>query len=177
MTAIEWKKLISLLLALMMLSGSALADELQIVLDGEALESITLPVSVTIVGSQAFRNCSMLAEVNIFAPSLQTYGNNAFQNTSDDLKIYVPSISLEEYKTKWSPYADKFVALPYYALTMKEGTQDADKWTVKVGDAEKTVTLPITNLEGGKTITLKYNGRLKVKGVKATSDAAAAVNP
>ena len=132
------------------------------------LESITLPVSVTIVGSQAFRYCSKLAEVNIFAPSLQTYGNNAFQNTSDDLKIYVPSISLEEYKTKWSPYADKFVALPYYALTMKEGTQDADKWTVKVGDAEKTVTLPITNLEGGKTITLKYNGRLKVKGVKAT---------
>ena len=134
----------------------------------EKLESITLPVSVTSIGSQAFRNCSMLAEVNIFAPSLQTYGNNAFQNTSDGLKIYVPSISLEEYKTKWSAYADKFVALPYYALTMKEGTQDADKWTVKVGDAEKTVTLPITNLEGGETITLKYNGRLKVKGVKAT---------
>ena len=141
------------------------------------LANVSIPVSVTSIGSQAFRNCSMLAEVNIFAPSLQTYGNNAFQNTSDDLKIYVPSISLEEYKTKWSTYADKFVALPYYALTMKEGTQDADKWTVKVGDAEKTVTLPITNLEGGKTITLKYNGRLKVKGVKATSDAAATVNP
>ena len=132
------------------------------------LANVSIPVSVTSIGSQAFRNCSMLAEVNIFAPSLQTYGYNAFQNTSDDLKIYVPSISLEEYKTKWSAYADKFVALPYYALTMKEGTQDADKWTVKVGDAEKTVTLPITNLEGGKTITLQYNGRLKVKGVKAT---------
>ena len=134
------------------------------------LESITLPVSVTIVGSQAFRNCSKLTEVNIFAPSLTTYGNNAFQNTPDGLKIYVPAISLEEYKTKWSAYADKFVALPYYALTMKEGTQDADKWTVKVGDAEKTVTLPITNLKGGETITLQYNGRLKVKSVKATSD-------
>ena len=141
------------------------------------LESITLPAGVTTIGDDAFRYCSKLAEVNIFAPSLQTYGSNAFQNTSDDLKIYVPSISLEEYKTKWSAYADKFVALPYYALTMKEGTQDADKWTVKVGDAEKTVTLPITNLEGGKTITLQYNGRLKVKGVKATSDAAATVNP
>ena len=137
------------------------------------LESITLPVSVTIVGSQAFRNCSKLTEVNIFAPSLTTYGNNAFQNTPDGLKIYVPAISLEEYKTKWSAYADKFVALPYYALTMKEGTQDADKWTVKVGDAEKTVTLPITNLKGGETVTLQYNGRLKVKSVKATSDAKA----
>ncbi|SDG27979.1 Leucine rich repeat-containing protein [Prevotella communis] len=136
----------------------------------EKLESITLPVSVTSVGSYAFRNCSMLAEVNIFAPSLQTYGSNAFRDTADGLKISVPSISLEEYKTRWSAYADKFVALPYYALTMKEGTQDADKWTVKVGDAEKTVTLPITNLKGGETVTLKYNGRLKVKGVKATSD-------
>ena len=144
-----------------------------------ALTAITLPVSVTSVGYQAFRSCSMLAEVNIFAPSLTVYGSSAFQNTSDCLKIYVPSISLEEYKTQWSAYADKFEALPYYALTMKEGTQDADKWTVKVGDAEKTVTLPITNLKGGETVTLKYNGRLKVKSVKATSDAGAAatVNP
>ena len=141
------------------------------------LESITLPAGLTSIGSYAFYNCSKLTEVNIFAPSLTVYGSSAFQNTPDGLKIYVPSISLEEYKTKWSTYADKFVALPYYALTMKEGTQDADKWTVKVGEAEKTVTLPITNLEGGKTVTLQYNGRLKVKGVKATSDAAATVNP
>ena len=131
------------------------------------LESITLPVSVTSVGYQAFRSCSMLAEVNIFAVSLQTYGSDAFRDTHAGLKIYVPAISLEEYKTKWSAYADKFEALPYYALTVKEGTQDADKWTVKVGDAEKNVTLPITNLKGGETITLQYNGRLKVKGVKA----------
>ena len=137
------------------------------------LESITLPVSVTSVGNYSFRDCSLLTEVNIFAPSLQTYGYNAFMNTPADLKIYVPAISLEEYKTKWSTYADKIQALPYYALTVKEGTQDADKWTVKVGDADKTVTLPITNLKGGETVTLKYNGRLKVKGVKATSDAKA----
>ena len=132
------------------------------------LESITLPVSVTYVGSYAFRYCSMLTDVNIFAVSLQTYGSNAFLSTADGLKISVPSMSLEEYKTRWSAYADKFVALPYYALTMKEGTQDADKWTVKVGEAEKTVTLPITNLEGSEKVTLQYNGRLKVKGVRAT---------
>ena len=137
------------------------------------LESITLPVSVTIVGSQAFRNCSMLAEVNIFSPSLQTYGSSAFQNTPADLKIYVPAISLEEYKTKWSAYADKFVAMPYYALTMKEGTQDADKWTVKVGDAEKTVTLPITDVKKGETVTVTYSGSKKVIGVKAEKKAKA----
>ena len=132
-----------------------------------ALTAITLPAGLASIGGYAFRDCSLLTEVNIFAPSLQTYGYNAFRDTPDGLKIYVPAISLEEYKTQWSAYADKFVALPYYALTVKEGTQDADKWTVKVGDAEKTVTLPITNLKGGETITLQYNGRLKVKSVKA----------
>ena len=143
------------------------------------LESITLPVSVTSVGNYSFRDCSLLTEVNIFAPSLQTYGYDAFKNNAADRKIYVPASALDTYKTEWSGYAADIVALPYYALTVKEGTQDADKWTVKVGDAEKNVTLPITNLKGGETITLKYNGRLKVKGVKATSDAGAAatVNP
>ena len=136
------------------------------------LESITLPDGVTSVGNYAFRNCSMLTEINIFAPSLQTYGYNAFQNTPADLKIYVPAISLEEYKTKWSAYADKFVALPYYALTMKEGTLDADKWTVKVGEAEKTVTLPITNVKKGETVTVTYTGSKKVIGVKAEKKAA-----
>ena len=131
------------------------------------LANVTIPDGVTSIGASAFRNCSKLTEVNIFAPSLQTYGYNAFQNTPADLKIYVPAASVDTYKAGWSAYADKFEALPYYALTMKEGTQDADKWTVKVGDAEKNVTLPITNLKGGETITLQYNGRLKVKSVKA----------
>ena len=139
----------------------------------DELANVSIPATVTRVGYSAFRNCSMLTEVNIFAVSLQTYGSDAFKNTPDGLKIYVPSISLDEYKTKWSAYADKFVALPYYALTMKEGTEDADKWTVKVGEAEKTVTLPITNLEGGETVTVTYSGEKKVKSVKAVKKAAA----
>ena len=85
------------------------------------LESITLPAGLTNIGSYAFYYCSMLAEVNIFAVSLQNYGSNAFRDTPDGLKIYVPAISLEEYKTQWSAYADKFVALPYYALTREGG--------------------------------------------------------
>ena len=41
--------------------------------------------------------------------------------------------------------------------------KDADKWTISPNPAEE-----------GQTVTLKYTGRLKVKGVKATSDAAPA---
>lgn len=63
---------------------------------------------------------------------------------------------------------------PLYAY-MKDGVKDADKWTVKVGDGQAQA-LPIGGLkgDGSETVTLQYNGRLKVKGVKATSDAAPA---
>ena len=69
------------------------------------------------------------------------------------------------------------VTPPLY-VTMADGVKDADKWTVKVGDGEAQA-LPIGGLkgDGSETVTLQYNGRLKVKGVKATSDAAPAVKP
>ena len=49
-----------------------------------------------------------------------------------------------------------------YTVSMKDDVKDADKWTITPNPAEE-----------GQTVTLQYNGRLKVKGVKATSDAAA----
>ena len=62
---------------------------------------------------------------------------------------------------------------PLYAY-MKDGVKDADKWTAST-DGTNFGALPIGGLkgDGSETVTLKYNGRLKVKGVKATSEAAA----
>ena len=53
-----------------------------------------------------------------------------------------------------------------YKVSMKDGVKDADKWTISPNPAEE-----------GQTVTLQYNGRLKVKGVKATSEAAEASIP
>ena len=66
---------------------------------------------------------------------------------------------------------------PLYAY-MKDGVKDADKWTVKVGEGQAQA-LPIGGLkgDGSETVTLQYTGRLKVKGVKATSDAGAPAAP
>jgi hypothetical protein len=66
---------------------------------------------------------------------------------------------------------------PLYAY-MKDGVKDADKWTAKVGEGQAQA-LPIGGLkgDGSETVTLQYNGRLKVKGVKATSEAAPAEVP
>lgn len=52
-----------------------------------------------------------------------------------------------------------------FAVTLKENTEDADKWTVKVGTGEAQA-LPVEGLEGGETITITYTGTKKVKSVK-----------
>ena len=66
---------------------------------------------------------------------------------------------------------------PLYAY-MKDGVKDADKWTVKVGEGQAQA-LPIGGLkgDGSEKVTLQYTGRLKVKGVTATSDAVPAKEP
>ena len=81
--------------------------------------------------------------------------------------LYIDDIELE--------YAPEPGIASTYTVTMKDGVKDADKWTVKVGEGEAQA-LPIGGLkgDGSETVTLQYTGRLKVKGVKATSEAAAA---
>ena len=47
--------------------------------------------------------------------------------------------------------------LPTYSVTLAEGTEDADKWTIE----------PNSDLEGGETVIATYSGTKKVKSVKA----------
>ena len=63
-----------------------------------------------------------------------------------------------------------------YSVKMKDGTVDAKNWSIASGEksAKGDDADGLTGLSEGQTVTLQYNGRLKVKGVKATSDAAAA---
>ena len=68
------------------------------------------------------------------------------------------------------------VTSPLY-VTMKEGTEDAAKWTATVGTNSTAQPLPVGGLSEGDQVTIQYSGRLKVKGVKAVSDAAAAAVP
>ena len=50
-----------------------------------------------------------------------------------------------------------------YTVSLKDGVKDADKWTISPNPAPE-----------GSPVTIQYTGRLKVKGVTATSDAAPA---
>ena len=58
-----------------------------------------------------------------------------------------------------------------YKVSLKDGVKDADKWTITPTEATTT------GIPENTEVTLQYTGRLKVKGVKATSDAAAASVP
>ena len=62
------------------------------------------------------------------------------------------------------------VGLNYYTLSLADNTKDAGNWKGNVNNAETDVNLPITKLDGGEKVTLKYNGHLKVKAVTATHD-------
>ena len=66
-----------------------------------------------------------------------------------------------------------------YSVKMKGGTVDAKNWSIASGEksAKGDAADGLTGLSEGDQVTIQYTGRLKVKGVKATSDAAATVNP
>ncbi|MBP5418841.1 MAG: leucine-rich repeat protein, partial [Bacteroidales bacterium] len=76
-----------------------------------SLTSVTLPESLTTINVGVFSGCTSLASVTIFAPSLYTYGKSVFYDTASGLKIYVPAGSVDTYKTNWSAYEDKIVAI------------------------------------------------------------------
>ena len=77
-----------------------------------ALSSITLPSSITTIEAQVFYNCYGLTAIHIKATNPPTLSNvNAFSNISPNAVFYVPSASLNTYKTadNWSTYASQMV--------------------------------------------------------------------
>ena len=65
---------------------------------------------------------------------------------------------------------------PTYAVTLKEGTDDATSWKGKAGTGDYQ-DLPLESVAAGTAVTVKYNGALKVKSVKAKKKAAAPAAP
>ena len=51
-------------------------------------------------------------------------------------------------------------------VTLADGTDDATSWQGKAGEGDYQA-LPLTGLEAGTAVTVKYNGTKKVKSVKA----------
>ncbi len=74
------------------------------------LTSITIPAGVTKIGYSAFEGCSNLKSVYCKPTTPPTLGSDAFPGASSSMKIYVPAVSVDDYKTAWSSYASQIVA-------------------------------------------------------------------
>jgi len=135
------------------------------------LESVSIPASVTSIGERAFCYCSKLAKVSIYAPSLTTYGAAAFDDNATGRKIYVLPKAVDTYKAGWPDYAADIEAMPGYGytVTLKSGTEDATKWQGKA-DTGDYQALPLTGVEAGTAVTVKYFGTKKVESVKAVKN-------
>lgn len=81
-----------------------------------ALTSVHLPQNITRIQNSAFQNCTKLSSIYVDTntpPILGTEGTyngltpdrHQFTGTASDLKIYVPTESVDTYKSNWSTYS------------------------------------------------------------------------
>lgn len=78
----------------------------------KSLTSVTIPSGVTIIYNCAFFQCTRLTSITVNAvtpPSL--IGNLVFE-TTNNCPIYVPSGSVNAYKSAWSQYASRIQPIP-----------------------------------------------------------------
>lgn len=71
------------------------------------LESVVVRGQVTEIVQYAFCKCESLSSLKIYATTPPTVGTKAFENVSEEIKIYVPSQSEEAYRSdsNWNTFA------------------------------------------------------------------------
>ena len=99
----------------------------------DKLNSVYIGKNITNIKEAAFANCFKLDNVRIAATTPPTIEEGAFRSCSDNLKIYVPSGTVESYKTAWSDYSDKIFELPSrrQALLYSAATSSTSSKTYK----------------------------------------------
>lgn len=78
------------------------------------METLDLPSTLTTIGTQAFSNCSNLESITIRAIVPPTIGAHSSIFSGSSCNIYVPSESVDAYKTatNWTTYASRIQAIP-----------------------------------------------------------------
>lgn len=80
--------------------------------DCYSLQSVTIPAFITSIGDEAFMNCYSLQSVTILInPYGVSLGTDAFGDSTSNFPIYVPSESLEDWKSAHPEYVDRFEAI------------------------------------------------------------------
>ena len=118
------------------------------------------PGSVTVEAKEGYTITRCVFKQNEKTPA--TITSSPFAITFDDDGHCEQSYDMDGV-TSIEVYGYANVPAPAgYTVSLKDGVKDADKWTISPNPAPE-----------GSPVTIQYNGRLKVKGVTATSDAVA----
>ena len=105
--------------------------------ENPGVQSITIPASVTSIGTMAFAGANNLNMVIAKGSNPTSMGNNVF-GSSMISKIYVPGDAVDAYKTSWSKYSDLIKADPA-GVTFRDN-MSMNGLTYRVND-DYTVTL------------------------------------
>lgn len=74
-----------------------------------SLQEFTIPEDIIEIQDKAFYDCSSLYAVYMYPDNPPSLGEDVFTGARSDLKIHVPSQSVDLYKSSWPSLADRIV--------------------------------------------------------------------
>ena len=120
--------------------------------DCSSLTSVTIGDSVTTIGDMAFYDCSSLTSVYCKATTPPSIGYNVFYDNANSRKIYVPTASVNDYKTAygWRDYADYILGYDFEkGEVAPEGQRNNEIWYTS---SDGNIVTPYTSNVFGATI-------------------------
>ena len=125
----------------------------------EAYATLKTAMQTKITEATALKTDARTEGLDAFNAAIQTAQTNLNGNL---LNIAELNAAIEALQTAM----DTFLALNgKYTVTLDDGNKDTQNWTITPAEATTT------GVAAGQTVTLKYDGRLKVKSITATTDA------
>ena len=119
-------------------------------------------LTVAGINGYTITSCKFYVEVDGIAMTGYTIKGESPSVYLSNLKVYTDNSQSVKIGRNGVTKIEVYEAAPAptgYTVSLKDGVKDADKWTISPNPAAE-----------GQTVTLQYTGRLKVKGVTATSD-------
>lgn len=78
-----------------------------------SLQEFTIPEDIIEIQDKAFYDCSSLYAVYMYPDNPPSLGEDVFTGARSDLKIHVPSQSVDLYKSSWPSLADRIVEVGF----------------------------------------------------------------